>query len=788
MKFSARTLSTQELPPSSERTGLTWWARAAAVMVLVVAGTNLAGWATGVDALTRWFRYSPQMPPWTAVLQAGLAVAVLLQCGRVSSARIWAGRGLATATGVVAVVFLAEYITGRSSGLSEVFFSEAVRSMSETWPGRRPSPTASSSLLLVSIAVATIHLNRRWANAVWAVFLPAAVVMPLVALLAELFGVDALKGQANPSIVSVLLLVAASLLTRPDRNPMAWLLARPDRSILIRMAAILAGLPVLMGLSRLVLLALGVNREVERVLSLAAGTLVVGAAAFYFFQRQQRLLLETRHRDEAEARYRLLAENAVDVVAHVRGTEVIWMSPSAADAYGDAPEQWIGKDFSPRVHPDDLDTVVSTLRQVDSDRWAGTRCRILNARGHYRWVEFRGKPFIDAHGNPHGVITAARIIDEQVAAEQQIAADKHRFESVVANAPSAISVRDREHHYTLVNDAFCQLFGRSSAEHVIGRAEAEILPPDALELSRRAEARLLAGDSFVEEELITRGPEKLTVVTQRFPLRDSTGAIAELVTIRTDVTLRRQLEREAAERASWKARIRTAIRDGHLLVYSQPIVDIMTQQPVAEELLVRLRLAENGEVLPPSGFLPQCEKHGLMPLIDRHMLGRAIDLARTGREVSVNITAQTIGDQRAMNRILAALTTAGPAVAAKISFEITETAALTSPERARQFCRVIRELGCRVALDDFGTGYGGLTEIRNLDLDVLKIDRSFVHNMLEGDGNERAVKIVVFAAREYGLTTVAEGVESEAVLKKLAEIGADRAQGYLFSEPLPIAG
>jgi EAL domain-containing protein (putative c-di-GMP-specific phosphodiesterase class I) len=169
------------------------------------------------------------------------------------------------------------------------------------------------------------------------------------------------------------------------------------------------------------------------------------------------------------------------------------------------------------------------------------------------------------------------------------------------------------------------------------------------------------------------------------------------------------------------------------------------------------------------------------------MLEHAVHLARAGREVSVNITGQTIGDSEAMNKVQASLGTAGRAVAGKIIFEITETMALTSPETARTFCRDMRSLGCRVALDDFGTGYGGLTEIRSLDLDVLKIDRSFVQNMLDEGRDERAVKIVVFAAREYGLTTVAEGVEQDAVLAKLAEMGADRAQGFLFSRPRPVA-
>ncbi len=491
-------------------------------------------------------------------------------------------------------------------------------------------------------------------------------------------------------------------------------------------------------------------------------------------------------RAEAEVRYRILADNAVDVIAHLRGREVVWISQSAETAFGWPLEQWIGSDFSARVRPDDVEPLVARLDAVTDDEPTVVRCRVCTADEGYRWVEFRCKPYIDAQGNPDGVLAAARIVDEQVEAEQQLKASLKRFEAVVANAPSAISVRDLSRRYTLVNDAFCQFFGEPSAAGVVGRREDEVLSPDVLERSRLAEARLLAGESLMEEESISRGPETLSVMTQRFPLRNSVGAIAELVTIRTDITHRRKVEREAAERALWAKGIEEAIGDGRLLVYSQPIVDIATRATVAEELLVRLRDANAGEILPPCGFLPECERYGLIPVIDRYMLEQAVRLARTGREVSVNITGQTIGDPVAMNQILHVLATAGPDVTGKIIFEITETMALTSPKVATMFSRGMRDLGCRVALDDFGTGYGAFTELRNLALDALKIDLSFVRNMLEDRDDERVVKTIVFVAQEYGLTTVAEGVETEALVEKLAELGVDRAQGYFFGKPKPV--
>ncbi|MGB0890641.1 MAG: EAL domain-containing protein, partial [Solirubrobacterales bacterium] len=377
--------------------------------------------------------------------------------------------------------------------------------------------------------------------------------------------------------------------------------------------------------------------------------------------------------------------------------------------------------------------------------------------------------------------------DSLIEARKKQRIEKERFESVVGNTPSAVSVRDSRHRYTMVNAAFCQLFGYESTMDVIGRTEDEILPPDILQRSRLAAPRLLAGETSVEEEAIQIGSAQSLFVTHRFPLRDDAGVIAELVTIRTDIADSRKIQQEAAERAKWQDLVATAISEGRLLVYSQPIVDVATRETVEEELLVRLRPVGAEEVLPPSAFLPQCERHGLMPVIDRYMVGRAIELGRVGRHVNVNITGQTICDAETIKEIIAALAAAGPDVAGRITFEITETTALASPAIAKAFSMSMSGLGCRVALDDFGTGYGTFTELRHLDLCALKIDLTFVRDMLEDRDDERIVKTIVAVARTYGLTTIAEGIESVEVLERLAEMGVDRAQGYLFGRPAPVA-
>ncbi|MCH9737093.1 MAG: EAL domain-containing protein [Actinomycetia bacterium] len=796
-----------------------WLGRSAAVLVLLVSAIDWGGWASGIEALTRGFTSWPPMTPWTAVLLATLGVAILVQSGRPSRARVRVGLGLAAVAGVLAAVFLAEYAIGGSFGLDQMWFPDAVRALQSSWPGR-PSPQTGLSVLLLALGVGLSRLHRRWVPEAWLLSLMVSAALPFLVVSAYLFQTLSLvrvtrsTGMGFLTAAALLLLVAAVFAVRPDRNPVAWLLARPDRWTLVRMVAVLAGPPILIGFSRLAFLNFGLREDAAWVLSISMSTVLVGAATFYLSQREQKLLIEKellsrqraeaeQERADAEALYHSLLEAEPDALIIVGPDGRITLANTQTDQlFGYPREQLVGSEvemlMAPRFRGEHI--------RHRNDYFAEPAVRPMGAGAQLWGLRHDGSEFpvgislspLHTEQGLH-VLAAIRDVTERyeyiqrlkrqredlIEAEQQLKTEKERFEAVVGNTPSAISVGDPEHRYTMVNEAFCELVGKESVEGVIGRTEDEILPPDLLRRAQHARARLLAGDSSFEEEPVQRGPKTLSLVTQRFPLRDSAGTITELVTIRTDITHRKKIEWEAAERTKWQERITAAIGDGRLLVYSQPIVDIATKEAVGEELLVRLRASDTEEVLPPSEFLPQCEQHGLMPVIDRYMVGRAIDLARTGRQVSVNITGQTIADAT-MGEILEALTTVGQEVTNKIIFEITETTALASPATAKAFSVSMRDRGCRVALDDFGTGYGTFTELRHLALHALKIDMSFVQKMLEDRDDERVVNTIVFVAKTYDLTTIAEGVESEEVLNRLAELGADRAQGYLFGKPKPI--
>jgi diguanylate cyclase (GGDEF)-like protein/PAS domain S-box-containing protein len=400
---------------------------AAVTVVTAVAVLTWVGWMTGIEALTRVYPTWPVMTPWTSLCLAVLGMSTLVQSGHPSGGRVWAGRGLAIAVVILAATVLAEYATARSFGLDQAWFGEAVRLRQSSLPGR-PSPQTASSLLLVAATVALIRLDR-WTRVLWPACLMGGAAIPLLTVAAYLFdamalaGVSSSTGQAISTAAALLLLVAAASLARPDRFPIAWLLARPDRRSLVRLAAILATFPIVVALSRATFLALALGEHAGWTLSIVLGTAVVGAVTFYLSQREQRLLIEeavSKQRADAEMRYRILADNAVDIIVHLRGTEVAWISPSVEAALGGPAQQWIGPGFERRIHPDDLDTVAFALRRIAGGESVVQRFRVSSVDGEYHWVDGHAKPYVDAVGDTDGVIAALRIIDDQVQAEQRL--------------------------------------------------------------------------------------------------------------------------------------------------------------------------------------------------------------------------------------------------------------------------------------------------------------------------------------------------------------------------------
>jgi diguanylate cyclase (GGDEF)-like protein len=249
----------------------------------------------------------------------------------------------------------------------------------------------------------------------------------------------------------------------------------------------------------------------------------------------------------------------------------------------------------------------------------------------------------------------------------------------------------------------------------------------------------------------------------------------------------------------WAGRILAALEDNRLELHYQPIVPILSGHGSAPatgaygELLLRLR-QNDGTLAFPGAFLPAAERYSLLPAIDRWVVSTAFtrlaEAYRAGKVTAadtytINLSGASIGDETFLAFARARVAESGlpPGV---VCFEITETVAISNFDVAVQFVQELRTVGCRFALDDFGSGLSSFAYLKRLPVDFLKIDGSFVRGMLLDAIDRAMVESVNRIAHEMGLRTVAEFVESEAILDCLREIGVDYAQGYAIGRPGPL--
>jgi Amt family ammonium transporter len=245
----------------------------------------------------------------------------------------------------------------------------------------------------------------------------------------------------------------------------------------------------------------------------------------------------------------------------------------------------------------------------------------------------------------------------------------------------------------------------------------------------------------------------------------------------------------------WVSRIQQALDEDGFQLFYQGIVPLAQPQDQCSHFEVLLRMQGDGdELLSPGAFIPAAERYGLMPEVDdwvvRHSLQWLTDYqAQGGRAIqrcSINLSGATLGNDKHTRRIQDRLKEY-PIDPALICFEITETAAMANLEQARRFIAEVKQIGCRFALDDFGSGLSSFGYLRDLDVDLVKIDGSFVRELESNPVHRVMVEAIVGIAAVMGIKSIAEFVENEQVLEVLGELGADYAQGFHLSRPQPLA-
>jgi predicted signal transduction protein with EAL and GGDEF domain len=233
--------------------------------------------------------------------------------------------------------------------------------------------------------------------------------------------------------------------------------------------------------------------------------------------------------------------------------------------------------------------------------------------------------------------------------------------------------------------------------------------------------------------------------------------------------------------------LRLALQRNEFEVHYQPIRDLATGEIVVCEALVRWRHPERGLVA-PINFIPLAEETGLiLPLGDWVLRQACRDAAKWSTAcVAVNLSPVQFRDRDLVATVKDALAQSG-LPADRLELEITESVLLQNSEGTRAMLHALRRLGVRISLDDFGTGYSSLSYLRSFPFDKIKIDRSFVNELATRKDSLAIIRAVTGLGKSLGITTTAEGVETDEQLDMLCREGCTQAQGYLISKPRPIA-
>ncbi|MEJ6009257.1 putative bifunctional diguanylate cyclase/phosphodiesterase [Novosphingobium aquae] len=516
------------------------------------------------------------------------------------------------------------------------------------------------------------------------------------------------------------------------------------------------------------------------------------------------------------------------------------ISPRFAFALGMDPEEIDGKPFIQLIAGDAWDTgqfpsslhdLAERLKQRDSFSNLLVRVTI---RGEARWWELSGTPKLDEKGNFDGFRGVGSDVTEQRESADKIA-HLARYDTLTGlpnrlmltesmgeamrfaeqwRTKCAFLMIDLD-RFKAVNDTLGhvvgdQLLARVSARlkeimtenELCGRLggdEFAIVIRDASDLGRvehvaKAVIERLSLPYEVDHHTLYVGASVGSAVGPR------DGSTVETLMRNADLALYRSkdagggvhctyeptLHADAEERRKLEFSLRRALELNEMSLNYQPVVDAQTEQVVSFEALLRWNSPEHGSVS-PAKFIPMAEDTRLIVPIGEWVLREACREATRWPghvKVAVNVSGEQLLDPHFSTTVVAALAASG-LPPARLEIEVTESIFVRDGTTARNTLEQIMALGCSVALDDFGTGYSSLGYLRKLRFSTIKVDRSFVQGAATGNPESLAIiRAVVAMAQSLEMTTTAEGVETEAELNMVRNLGANKVQGYYFGRPM----
>jgi diguanylate cyclase (GGDEF)-like protein len=388
-------------------------------------------------------------------------------------------------------------------------------------------------------------------------------------------------------------------------------------------------------------------------------------------------------------------------------------------------------------------------------------------------------------------------------------------EDLAAGAPIALMIMDlngfKEINDALghsIGDIILQMCGRRLREAMgpevlvarLGGDEFALVVPDVdeIRLLERANIALAA----VREPTLAHGIELMVGASTGIAVGEEGDADSSALLRRADVAMY-QAKRIGAGAVIYEAandefsrdrlrlveELRRGIMEGQLVLYYQPKLHAATQRICGVEALVRWEHPKQG-ILPPGAFLPAARHAGLMPALSEAVIRRAAEDLKSWRgtelgfPVSLNCPPPELLSGVFVRQLLSVIadTDLRPS---NFCIEVTEDSFVDDPERARDIVADLRNQGLEVSIDDYGVGFSSLAYLRDLPIDELKMDRSFVSNMITDERTRKIVESTIKMAHALDLRVVAEGVEDAPTAAMLVALGADALQGYHFSRPIP---